>query len=71
MSDANSMSTPKQWTPLERALYEALASLTNEASGFVVFADPATHGNTNIAVLRERIEQARAALRLATEGAPK
>lgn len=47
------------------ALYDALESLTNEASGFLSMADPANHGNTNIAVLRERIEQARAALRLA------
>lgn len=53
------------------ALYDVLESLANGASGFLAFADPATHGNTNIAVLRERIEQAHAALRLATEGAPK
>ena len=33
------------------ALYNALRSLTNEASGFIVMADRETHGNTNIACL--------------------
>jgi len=36
----------------------ALRSLTNEAAGFVSFADPATHGHTNIAVLKYHIQRA-------------
>ena len=40
----------------------ALMRLANEASGFVSMADPNTHGHTNIAVLKLRIAEARAAL---------
>ncbi len=40
----------------------ALKSLANEAKGFLSMANPADHGNTNIAVLQHWIDNARAAL---------
>lgn len=43
-------------------LYAALSRLANEASGFLSMADEQTHGHTNIAVLRQRIDEARAVL---------
>jgi hypothetical protein len=45
-----------------RELEVALLKLANEAHGFVDMADPQTHGHTNIAVLRLRVKEARAAL---------
>lgn len=47
------------------ALVEALLKLSNEAHGFLSMADTDTHGYTNIAVLRQRIEEAHAALSVA------
>lgn len=43
-------------------LREALRKLANEASGFLSMADEGTHGHTNMAVLRQRISEAYAAL---------
>lgn len=43
-------------------LRDALSKLVNEAEGFLSMASPGVHGHTNIAVLRERIEQGRQAL---------
>jgi hypothetical protein len=43
-------------------LLSALRQLSNEAAGFLSMADPFAHGNTNIAVLSERISEARAAI---------
>jgi|SRR6266571_6408483 len=40
----------------------ALRSLANEARGFVAFAEREAHGNTNIAVLRDRINHAETAI---------
>ena len=50
------------------ALLAALKHLAKEAEGFCSMADRETHGNTNIAVLRERIWEAEDAIRRATEG---
>ena len=48
---------------LGKVLVEALHKLEVEASGFVSMADPANHGNTNIAVLKHWIENAQQALK--------
>lgn len=45
-----------------RRLEEALHKLERESSGFVSMANPADHGNTNIAVMKHWIENARQAL---------
>lgn len=47
------------------ALVDALTKLANEATGFVAHADQPTHGWTNIRVLQQRIDEARAALQAA------
>lgn len=44
------------------ATSQALRKLANEAEGFLAIADRETHGSTNVAVLKLRIEEARAAL---------
>jgi hypothetical protein len=50
-------------TKLEiRELRDSLRKLANEASGFLAMADRQTHGHTNMAVLRMRIDDARALL---------
>jgi hypothetical protein len=43
-------------------LRDSLLKLSNEASGFLAMADRNTHGNTNMAVLKMRIDDARALL---------
>lgn len=50
-----------------KELEGALRSLKNEASGFVSMAEPATHGHTNIAVLRRKIEDANEVLLAAAQ----
>ncbi len=55
----------KAYTLLETqvaALRAALERLTNEASGFYCMADRPSHGSTNMRVMFERIQEARAAL---------
>lgn len=46
-------------------LLEALGKLANEASGFLALSDVERHGMTNSRILRDRIEQARDAMRKA------
>jgi hypothetical protein len=48
--------------PESAGLVEALRKLTAECQGFLSMADPETHGYTNTAVLRQRLEISRAAL---------
>ncbi len=43
-------------------LLDALRKLTNEATGFIEYADQATHGITNVRVLQGKIDAARAAI---------
>jgi hypothetical protein len=43
-------------------LLEGLKALANEATGFIEYADQATHGVTNIRVLQGKIDAARAAI---------
>lgn len=49
------------------SLKEALKKLANEASGFLAMADPRVHGFTNMRVLQDRIDMARAAIQSAEE----
>lgn len=53
----------------EAALVSALSSLRNEAKGFLSMANPYNHGNTNIACLQNRIDEAEAALKSHKGGA--
>lgn len=48
-------------------LAKALRSLTSEATGFIEYADQATHGVTNIRVLQVKIDAAREALKQAAK----
>jgi hypothetical protein len=54
--------------PRVEVLQKALGNLANEAAGFLSQADPSNHGNTNMNVLRLRIDEAKAALLSVSEG---